>query len=292
MDYFCKKCSLEFTEAEITAEDENGNDLCPACSSTLISEDNRSYAERCEDEIKKNKTKVCANCGKEIEGNYLKIGDTVYQVELKSDGSGLGVFEREVAKIEITADGIALYYKDWKTFEKINVYYLTRSEDEEAIKAEPQNPEIKVGGIYRYGNFENQEKNNSAIVQVVAITESREIAVIRFLKVENDDTGNGMFTYLYRTEGTMNASIKYLTPCEYEEPKNQPYVVGLYGNGMIWRVFKVEPDWEYNEEDFKQWCYKALSKTPSGVNFVYFPTEKGEMEFLKRKGLYTPVPLA
>lgn len=42
--------------------------------------------------IKKNKTKVCANCGKEIEGNYLKIGDNFLQIKYFDDEETENVF--------------------------------------------------------------------------------------------------------------------------------------------------------------------------------------------------------
>lgn len=62
-----------------------------------------------------------------------KVGDTVYEVGLKNDCSGLRVIEREVSKIEITKDGVALYYCDWREHERIGLYYLTREDAEKAI---------------------------------------------------------------------------------------------------------------------------------------------------------------
>lgn len=61
------------------------------------------------------------------------IGDTVYEIGVKRDCSGLGVFEREVSKIEITKDGVFLYHKEWREHERIVVYRLTREEAEFAI---------------------------------------------------------------------------------------------------------------------------------------------------------------
>ena len=37
--YRCRKCGLEFDHEEITAEDEKGRDLCPACCKPLTEED-------------------------------------------------------------------------------------------------------------------------------------------------------------------------------------------------------------------------------------------------------------
>lgn len=35
IEYRCKQCGLEFDHDEITAEDEQGKDLCPACGKPL-----------------------------------------------------------------------------------------------------------------------------------------------------------------------------------------------------------------------------------------------------------------
>lgn len=39
MEYRCRKCGLEFNHDEITAEDEQGRDLCPACCKPLNERD-------------------------------------------------------------------------------------------------------------------------------------------------------------------------------------------------------------------------------------------------------------
>lgn len=39
MEYRCRKCGLEFNHDEITAEDEQGRDLCPACCKPLNEKD-------------------------------------------------------------------------------------------------------------------------------------------------------------------------------------------------------------------------------------------------------------
>ena len=65
-------------------------------------------------------------------------------------------------------------------------------------------------------------KNNSlALVQIEEILDvEKGIAVAKFIKVYNDNTGNNYFTYLLETGKTMNVSIKYLrniTPKILEE---------------------------------------------------------------------------
>ena len=39
MEYRCVKCGLEFDITEISAEDEQGRDLCPACGKPLNEND-------------------------------------------------------------------------------------------------------------------------------------------------------------------------------------------------------------------------------------------------------------
>jgi hypothetical protein len=70
-------------------------------------------------------------------------------------------------------------------------------------------PDYKPGDVCLY-IFDNGN-NSSAIVEIVRIlNDERGVAEIKFLKVFVDDTGNGFFDYLLRTNQTMNASFKYL----------------------------------------------------------------------------------
>lgn len=66
---------------------------------------------------------------------------------------------------------------------------------------------MKVGDICEY-YFDNGNKSKS-IVQIVKIR-NEETAVIKFLEVIEDDSGNGLFNYLCRTGQTMTASLQYL----------------------------------------------------------------------------------
>ena len=67
----------------------------------------------------------------------------------------------------------------------------------------------KVGDICLY-EFDN-ENDSSSIVEIVKIlNDTRGVAEIKFHKVICDDTGNGLFNYLYESGKTMNASLKYL----------------------------------------------------------------------------------
>lgn len=38
-NYYCRKCGLQFDSTEITAEDDEGRDLCPACGKPLTEQD-------------------------------------------------------------------------------------------------------------------------------------------------------------------------------------------------------------------------------------------------------------
>lgn len=61
--------------------------------------------------------------------------------------------------------------------------------------------------IYSFGG-----KNKSvSIVEIVEISPDKETAKVRFRHVVKDDSGNDYFTYLYKTKGLMDVSLKYLT---------------------------------------------------------------------------------
>ena len=69
--------------------------------------------------------------------------------------------------------------------------------------------EVNIGDICFYPIT---SKNNSlALVQIEEILDTeRGIAVVKFIKVFNDNTGNNYFTYLLEAGKTMNVSVKYL----------------------------------------------------------------------------------
>ena len=66
---------------------------------------------------------------------------------------------------------------------------------------------IKVGDICLY--FYDNDNKSISIVEVVKDL-STDVLVVKFIQVVVDDSGNGMFDYLYRAEKTMNVSRKYL----------------------------------------------------------------------------------
>lgn len=66
---------------------------------------------------------------------------------------------------------------------------------------------IKVGDICLY--FYDNDNKSISIVEVVKYL-STDVLVVKFLQVVVDDSGNGLFDYLYRAEKTMNVSRKYL----------------------------------------------------------------------------------
>ena len=67
----------------------------------------------------------------------------------------------------------------------------------------------RIGDICIYG-FHNKNKSCSIVEIVKILNGERGIAEIKFHNVFVDDSGNGYFTYLLKTGGTMNASFKYL----------------------------------------------------------------------------------
>ena len=72
--------------------------------------------------------------------------------------------------------------------------------------------ELRPGDICRYA-FHDCENQSECEVEVLKVFQNGEVAEIRVLRVFNDDSGNGYFSFLARTneKNTMNASTKYLT---------------------------------------------------------------------------------
>lgn len=70
---------------------------------------------------------------------------------------------------------------------------------------------LHPGDICRYA-FHDCENLSECEVEVLRIFQNGEVAEIRVLRVFNDDSGNGYFSFLARTneKNTMNASTKYL----------------------------------------------------------------------------------
>lgn len=67
------------------------------------------------------------------------------------------------------------------------------------------NDDYQVGDICIYGGGNSQ---SYALVQLEKVFE--EFAVMKFIVVFNDNTGNNYFTYLLTNGKTMNGSYKYL----------------------------------------------------------------------------------
>lgn len=67
-------------------------------------------------------------------------------------------------------------------------------------------------GLLCFYSFDNENKSKALVEIVRVLDDSRGVAEVKFRRVFVDDTGNGFFNYLYRTGGTMKASLKYLYP--------------------------------------------------------------------------------
>lgn len=67
----------------------------------------------------------------------------------------------------------------------------------------------KIGDVCFYG-FHDGNKSLALVEIVKVLNSERGVAEVKFLKVFVDDTGNGLFNYLLKTNQTMNASFKYL----------------------------------------------------------------------------------
>lgn len=71
--------------------------------------------------------------------------------------------------------------------------------------------QFKVGGRYIY-SFDNKEGHTKALVEIVRKT--NRAAIIKFIEVYEEHTGNNFFAYLLKTGGTMGASYEYLKEVE------------------------------------------------------------------------------
>ena len=69
--------------------------------------------------------------------------------------------------------------------------------------------DFKAGDVCRY-SFGNKNKSDSTVEIIRIIDDPRGVAEVKFLAVRADDSGNGYFSYLLKTGGTMNVSLEYL----------------------------------------------------------------------------------
>lgn len=67
--------------------------------------------------------------------------------------------------------------------------------------------------VYEYDN----DNKSCSIVQIEEIlNKTRGVAKVRFLRIIRDDSGNGLFTYLYENDKRMNVSLKHLKKIVYK----------------------------------------------------------------------------
>ncbi len=67
--------------------------------------------------------------------------------------------------------------------------------------------QFKVGGRYIYA-FDNAEGHTEALVEIVKKT--NRCPTIKFIEIYEEHTGNGIFAYLLKTNGTMCVSYELL----------------------------------------------------------------------------------
>ena len=65
--------------------------------------------------------------------------------------------------------------------------------------------QFKVGGRYIY-SFDNKAGHTEALVEIVKKT--NKCAIIKFIKIYEEHTGNDIFAYLLKINGTMGASYE------------------------------------------------------------------------------------
>lgn len=77
--------------------------------------------------------------------------------------------------------------------------------------------QFKVGGRYIY-SFDNKAGHTKALVEIVK--KRNECAVIKFIEIYEEHTGNDLFAYLLKANKTMNASYELLREANNETNKN------------------------------------------------------------------------
>ena len=81
-----------------------------------------------------------------------------------------------------------------------------------------QNGIICAGDVCTYAYL---DKNKSLSIVEVVNELSEEVVVVKFHQVISDDSGNGFFTYLCNSGGTMNVSRKYLNKIDIIGSQNE-----------------------------------------------------------------------
>lgn len=74
--------------------------------------------------------------------------------------------------------------------------------------------QFKVGGRYIY-SFDNSAGHTEALVEIVR--KFNKCAIIKFIEVYEEHTGNDYFAYLLKVGGTMGASYHLLKAAEPKE---------------------------------------------------------------------------
>lgn len=77
--------------------------------------------------------------------------------------------------------------------------------------------QFKLGGRYIY-SFDNKAGHTEALVEIVK--KRNECAVIKFIEIYEEHTGNDLFAYLLKANKTMNASYELLREASNETDKN------------------------------------------------------------------------
>lgn len=169
-------------------------------------------------------------------GQEYRINDERYSKNVKY----IWLTVNDGSKIKIYYQKKPVLYADYKP----NKYYVSVHE----VKPYQMDNGKTINGITYHLNkpyYYMYDNGNSSkcIVSLVRFLESDwNIGEARFLKVINDDSGNGYFTYLYNTNQTMNISLQYLHEIEDEEEMEQIKV--KYHNKELTKIEKISVgDW-------------------------------------------------
>lgn len=111
---------------------------------------------------------------------------------------------------------------------------------------------IQIGDICMYPFYEDGKNKSKCLVEVVDIQQRKNMDkdcfffVVKFLVVGNDDSGNGLFTYLKKTGRTMNVSPGYCK--KVLSFKNGTEMLNCVQEGDLYSPSTGTYVFEYNEE--------------------------------------------
>lgn len=152
----------------------------------------------------------CQNCKEIKNGNECKMYR--YYITLRKAIEEAALFERLLSHLYITPGCIELrlFSPEMRKIHPEIKYHNGLSIVNDELMQDLndfQSDYFKVGGRYIY-SFDNSSGHTEALIEIVK--KHNDYAIIKFIEIYEEHTGNDYFAYLLKTNDTMGASYKYL----------------------------------------------------------------------------------